>query len=280
MSKKYLTGAICFALTGSLLAACGREASSPASGTAMEAGIAAERADTSTEKAGTASDEAETAAKTGDAALLRQKYAESLRDLIRLHEFPNGVPADTSFVEGDDFSGNQFAVCDIDQDGTEELLISYQDASMAGMVLYVFQYDAGTDAFTTELAEFPSVRFYSNGYVAADSSHNQGKGGKFLPYTLYRYDQDTDVYERVAYIDAWEKEMLPDGFPEEADVSGSGYVYYISTEDGSGQAVEPQDVSVYEALVADTYGGAEEINVEYDAITWENIEGISVPEYD
>ena len=48
-------------------------------------------------------------------------------------------------------------------------------------------------------------------------------------------------------------------------------VYYISTEDGSGQAVEPQDVSVYEALVADTYGGAEEINVEYDAITWENI---------
>ena len=60
----------------------------------------------------------------------------------------------TSFVEGDDFSGNQFAVCDIDQDGTEELLISYQDASMAGMVLYVFQYDAGTDAFTTELAEF------------------------------------------------------------------------------------------------------------------------------
>lgn len=151
---------------------------------------------------------------------------------------------------------------------------------MAGMVLYVFQYDAGTDAFTTELAEFPSVRFYSNGYVAADSSHNQGKGGKFWPYTIYRYDQDTDVYERVAYIDAWEKEMLPDGFPEEADVSGSGYVYYISTEDGSGQAVEPQDVSVYEALVADTYGGAEEINVEYDAITWENIEGISVPEYD
>ncbi len=146
---------------------------------------------------------------TGDAALLRQKYAESLRDLIRLHEFPNGVPADTSFVEGDDFSGNQFAVCDIDQDGTEELLISYQDASMAGMVLYVFQYDAGTDAFTTELAEFPSVRFYSNGYVAADSSHNQGKGGKFWPYTIYRYDQDTDVYERVAYIDAGRKKCFP-----------------------------------------------------------------------
>ena len=55
----------------------------------------------------------------------RQKYAESLRDLIRLHEFPNGVPVDTSYVEDDDFSGNQFAVCDIDQDGTEELLISY-----------------------------------------------------------------------------------------------------------------------------------------------------------
>lgn len=108
MSKKYLTGAICFALTGSLLAACGGEASSPASGTAAETGIAAERADTSTEKAGTASDEAETAAKTGDAALLRQKYAESLRDLIRLHEFPNGVPVDTSYVEDDDFPAISF----------------------------------------------------------------------------------------------------------------------------------------------------------------------------
>ena len=40
---------------------------------------------------------------------------------------------------------NRFAVTDIDNDGREELLISYSTASMAGMFLAVYDYNPSTN---------------------------------------------------------------------------------------------------------------------------------------
>ena len=41
------------------------------------------------------------------------------------------------------------------------------------------------------------------------------------------YDSTTDSYTLVADVMGWEKEYLPDGFPDASDVDGDGLVYEI-----------------------------------------------------
>ena len=84
-----------------------------------------------------------------------------------------------------------------------------------------------------ELEVFPSLTFYENGYVRADASHNQGLAGDFWPYALYRYDAESDSYQKVAAVDAWDgsihaQDYAGNPFPKDADVSGAGIVYYVA----------------------------------------------------
>ncbi len=211
--------------------------------------------------------------------IYREKYRESLRKLIQEHIFPNGNPADDSFISQDDFSGNQFAVCDVDADGIEELLISYCDSTTAGMVFYIFQYDIATDTFVEELSEFPSVMLFEGGYLTVGISHNQGMAGGFWPYSIYRYDGTTDSYRQIAFIDAWDEEMFPadyegNPFPADIDTSDSGFVYYIYRDGNYDEDTAPVDETEHQKLVDETYGGREEMEIEYLDLTIENVEKI------
>lgn len=77
------------------------------------------------------------------------------------------------------------------------------------------------------LSEFPALTFYENGTVTADWSHNQGRAGRFWPYTLYQYSPDSGVYEETGSVDAWDlecaggDERLAAAFPDEADAGGA-----------------------------------------------------------
>ena len=77
------------------------------------------------------------------------------------------------------------------------------------------------------LSEFPALTFYENGTVTADWSHNQGRAGRFWPYTLYQYSLDSGVYEETGSVDAWDlecaggDERLAAAFPDEADADGA-----------------------------------------------------------
>ncbi len=216
-----------------------------------------------------------------DSILRRQKYREALNELMENLIFPNGMPADDSFLDETDFSYGDFAVCDIDSDGAEELLISWSDATMAGMIFYIFQYDKETDSFREEFGAFPGVTFYENGYITADISHNQGMAGDFWPYSIFQYDKDSDSYLAVAFIDAWDKNLFPtdyDGavFPDEADTSNSGFVYYIYRNSAAwdGAQPAPSDVTEYNRLLEETYGDCDTIRIDYLEITKENINQI------
>ena len=101
------------------------------------------------------------------------------------------------------------------------------------------------------LSEFPDLTFYDTGAVAAGWSHNQTRGGRFSPYTLYVYDPSTDTYRNVGSVEAWDRRFSdnhPDDlpFPEELDTSGTGFLYYI-TDAQTSERVGPVDASVYEA---------------------------------
>jgi hypothetical protein len=181
-------------------------------------------------------------------------YADALENLIQNNMLPDGAAADDLFG---DMAQNQFSLCDVDNDGKEELLLMYTTASMAGMTGYVFGYDAQTEKLHIELSVFPLLTFYDNGIIKAGWSHNQGRAGdSFWPYNLYHYAPETDDQNNP--------------FPSDIDISGTGYVYYIM-KDGQYDTSSPVDASEYNAWIGSYLGDASEIQIEYMDLTEENV---------
>ncbi len=211
-----------------------------------------------------------------------EKYKEAMQNMLESRVFPNGQQVYTN-AEGEDdassiWTDNKFAITDIDGDGEDELIINFSNAPAVGEVFYIFEYDEDSDSLKEEFTEFPTPEFYDNGYVTAPASHNQGLAGDFWPYTIYKYDAGADAYVQQYYIDAWNKELFPQDFegnayPEETDESKTGTVYYLY-EDVT-KATGPVDRAAYDKLVADTYGSAAKITINYSEITQENIDAIS-----
>lgn len=199
-------------------------------------------------------------------------YQEVLENFAYEHLFPDGsqVPVDSAFGS---MEGNHFAVADVNGDGEEELLISFTAGPMAAMILYVCGYDGDTGSVTVELREFPAVTFYPGGAAAAEMSHNHGMAGdKMWPYTVHTYDPEKGTYLPGASVDGWDRTLGEtdyngEPFPEKVDGDKDGYVYLIS-RDGATRYLDGGD---YEAW-RETQGlAAEPLNVEYHAVTRDNI---------
>lgn len=81
-----------------------------------------------------------------------------------------------------------------------------------------------------ELAEFPDLNFYDNGFIKANWSHNQGPGGDFWPYSIYRYNAEDDTYQFFGGVEAWDRsyyetyELNGSTFLENIDIDGDGIV--------------------------------------------------------
>lgn len=212
-----------------------------------------------------------------DRAPMLAAYQAALETLLNEHRFPEDAESRTFF--GDTPSGDQFAVFDVDGDGRDELILTYTDTTMAEMGASIYDYDAEQDCLVQELAAFPMLTFYDNGVIQADWSHNQGLAGEFWPYTLYQYDKDADCYNPVGMVDAWDKAMFPEDFegnpfPEDVDVSHSGYVYYIM-EYANYNTDHPVDEAEYQAWREGWLQGAGELTVPYQDLTEENISNLT-----
>ncbi len=209
----------------------------------------------------------------GDEAKVIEAYREALTVFCDEHKYPDG----TEYEYYDDFgdmSENKFAVIDIDIDGTDELIISFTTSPVAGMFEGIYQYDAKTGEFKEELIAFPSLKFYTNGTVISDWSHNQGlAGGDFWPYNVYSYDSETDTYKLTASADAWSKSVSEtdyDGnpFPDDIDRKNIGTVFLIMQGDDT-KTVSQSD---YDSWISGILGGADKMTPVYSALTKENIE--------
>lgn len=217
----------------------------------------------------------------------RLAYANVLEEALFNGVLPDGTGLDWTSAE--DAAENEFAVCDVDGDGEEELILNWTNACMAGMQGLVYGYDG--ENLQLELSEFPALTFYGSGAVTADWSHNQGWAGRFWPFTLYQYNKESGVYELVGSVDAWDlsctedDETLAAAFPTEADTDGDWLVYYLLTgqwsekprtpSDGilTGQLWEtdPVDRAEVDAWLNAYTGGEDSIQVSFQKLTAENI---------
>lgn len=191
----------------------------------------------------------------------RRLYAATLRNLLYGGIRPDGTTAD--FPAG---ASSQFAVCDVDGDGREELVLLLSSGTMADMAGYILDDADGT--IRVRLEAFPDFAFYSNGAVKALWSHNQGLG-EMWPYDLYEYHPDTDSYEQVGTVDSWNKRNREEDFPDDVDTGGAGVVYYVNTDRYSGG--RPIDQEAYLAWLEPYLGGAAEQSIPYQPLTEENI---------
>lgn len=223
----------------------------------------------------------------------RLAYGKALWDMYLLGRLPGGE--ELEHLGEEEAAKNRFALCDVDSDGAEELIVYWTNACMAGMRGLVYGYDGGE--LRLELSEFPDLTFYGSGTVQAGWSHNQGWAGRFWPFTLYQYRPESGAYERIGDVDAWDDsctegdEALAAAFPRDADADGDGLVYYILPgewynrprfpEDGSftGQlwGTDPVDGAALWDWV-DTYtGGAESLTIPLQDLNEENIAALGAP---
>ena len=215
---------------------------------------------------------------SGGDAQVRGYYASLLENILMgrplsgaLRDFSYDAPASPSRL-----LENQFAVYDVDGDGREELLLSCCNTITAGQGTYVLDYSTGTDTLLLQTPDRLGLEptFYENGAVLSPWSHNQGFGGRFWPYDVYRYEPRTDGYSYVGSADAWDREISDNNpdfppFPEDLDVSGSGFLYYLDGGD------TPVDESVYHQWLEEHTGGTAPLPLRWFSLTQQNISRLS-----
>ena len=214
------------------------------------------------------------------AAQIRHYYSGVLSELTAAWRLPD-MEVDTSSLEGGfgEMRDNSFAVTDIDGDGREELIISYANASMAGVFEVIYDYDPKTEQLRQEFLQFPSIAYFDNGVISAQASHNHSRGMDFWPIDLYRYQAEQDAYEWIGYVDTWGRswseffdadESKP--FPEELDVDGDGILYNIQT--GSPDAISYDyeeychNKADYEEWYQEIMAGADEIQIDREPLEY------------
>lgn len=180
--------------------------------------------------------------------------------------------------KGEDFSGCAFAVCDVDNDGSEELLINIRSGSDKTII---YKYGGSGN-----VSEQGSVRcncvFYENGSIEENNTDNFKLASNFQPYTAYSYNREKDKYDMIGSVRAWNKsenETDSSGtpYPEKADTSSSGYVYYISS-DGYNKKT-PVDVTLYKKWRSSWIGNEKKLDIEYLKLSPENIR-LYYPEFE
>ncbi len=199
---------------------------------------------------------------------LYEVYMEAVMRLVNEKIFPNGQTAEPE----ESYGPNMYKIADVDGDGRAELIINYPNTTYtAAMAYYIFDYDANTGEFYEELAVYPSVTIYDNGVILMEASHNHGRSGMddFWPYYVYQYQKDTDTYEYITWVDAWEYIMFdgaePDEtFPKEADADGDGVVYYCMGEGGYYEPDVIMDNAEYAQWLNNLTAGATPIQIDYE----------------
>ena len=168
---------------------------------------------------------------------------------------------------------NKFTVTDIDDDGSEELIIEIYGLSTVENKAYVFDYREEKGAYCE--AEFfcRDTRFYE-GCAQVNSPKNQGPTGYFWPYALYKYYPQYDAYEFVGYATALDERYYESfsskPFPKEYDLDNDGVVNMIQFGEKNSEWVM-MDNAEYEKWRASFVDEEKKKEPEFLSITSENV---------
>lgn len=262
-----------------LFAGCGvREGVSKGDETAEEEQTEQTLSDgTDAEKTADSGEENEEKAQALYEAQIRHCYGGVLSQIIAARQLPDGE-LDTSSLDAGfgEMRDNHFAVTDIDGDGREELIVSYVNATMAGMEEIIYDYDPVPGELKREFTQWPALTYYDNGIIKEEASHNHSRG-EFWPFALYRYQAESDAYVQIAYVTSWDREFADEWdegqpFPDELDTDGDGTLFNIS--EGAEATYEYEDYKYNQADFEEWYNGmmegAKEISIEYRPLEYES----------
>lgn len=219
-----------------------------------------------------------------DTAEQNAAYGAALWDIYLHGMLPDGSTLDYSGTQ--QAENDTFAIYDVDNDGREELVVLWANASVAGCLGLIYGYDNGQ--LHEELSQYVAMRFYSNGAVEVNWSHNQGLAGRFWPYSVYTYDAKTDSYRYFGAVDGWDKSFLStfyaggEAFPDDLDQDGDGLIYFLYSGDevpsfGDEAQAQRADGAAYEAWRQSYLSGATEIALPTKHITPDNITPLGCP---
>lgn len=202
-------------------------------------------------------------------------YQFALQQIAFEHVYPDGT--DTGFDGASGFiEDNHFALCDVNGDGKDELIVQFVTAPMAGNIETVYSYHEEDNTLHKILAVFPAMTYYSNGLVKEDWSHGSALAGEeYWPYNLYQYNAETREYELIAEVNMWSKSVdtvdyKGDSFPTDIDAENAGTVF-ILTQDNTTVTLSKSD---YEAWLSDVMGNAKEMQISYLALSEDNIQAL------
>lgn len=216
----------------------------------------------------------------------KQTYREVLETIYYNRKLPL-FSSEQTLSDNYDIEENDFLIYDIDNDGSDELIFKLTNYYTAGMVGLIYDHDAEGN-LVLQFSAYPAFTFYENGAVKVGAAHNQGHSGRFWPYSMYRYDRETDSYELFGSVEALDLEIVEMinaereeidrmdmlEYPYEADTSNSGFVYYIRYGQNNDE-IEPVDVTEYNEMDREFTGGTEPLELEFIKLTEENIQNVN-----
>jgi len=201
-----------------------------------------------------------------------QAYWTVLTDIYHYQSFPGGRELG---YDGWPMTDNRFALVDVDGDGSVELIVLYCTTSTSGHAEIIYDYDASTGGVREQFIEYPGVVHFYNGILKVDASHNHTLSEKVWPYTLYKYNADSDSYDVIAQVEAWDKEIRDtdyggNAFPDDVDADKDQTVYYIMETDEYAHRT-PVDGKEYDQWYESYRNGADTVTIPYLALAEENI---------
>lgn len=205
----------------------------------------------------------------------RKAYQFVLQQLAFEHVWPDGSDAgfdgDIGFIEE-----NCFALCDINRDGAEELIVRFTTADAEHQREAVFAWDAADDAVREVLSGAPGAVYYPG---LAQDFWRFGptlSGDGYQPYDLYQYDTAAGRYVLLAEVNMWSQsvdavDFKGDPYPADIDAEGAGTVF-ILTRDGVTETVCRRE---YEGWLSRVLDGTEALSIPFQPLTEQNIKSLA-----
>ncbi|MBR2742878.1 MAG: S-layer homology domain-containing protein [Clostridia bacterium] len=151
--------------------------------------------------------------------------ANAVNEFTATGRLPDG--RDITFTDA--IAYDWYAVCDVDGDGKTELLFTINNATEPVEIVYAF--NEATGEFTPEISAIPDLSYFNNGIITVLWPDRIGlESYGFIPYDIYKYNKDADVYEYKTSIAIWDKtvaarDLSGKPFPSDIDRDGDGIVF-------------------------------------------------------
>ena len=199
----------------------------------------------------------------------RTDYSSWLYSLI---ENDGKIDDQVIFENGINEEKDRFAICDINGDSKQELILVCNSGNDKWEDIYQIDEEDNEIIRMETLPCSENNFYYDNGIILAQSGYQSSLSRKFRDYAVYEEVEGTYFFR--ANVSAWEKEVDSKDFPEDIDVTNQGVVYYIEYPHIQEVDEVPVSQEEYDKWLEGYIGEANKIDVEYHILSRQNIDEI------